>query len=241
MVNYRKKRKMKVLKIKTNNNKEYNVLVAINDKDKKKGLSDVKSMNSDAGMLFVWSKPIKPIMVMRDMNIDLDFVFLSNNNTILEVGTFGKDFKDKIIPKDNVSAIIELNVGNKDNFIVGEKIELLSSVSVKRENGILKFKNGGTGLTTSESEAMMIGSIKYDKILEKDIKIDKNAIQLLDVNGYVVANFRGGEIIFSRLDTKDIFRLSLEAKTQEQKEELGLIVLEMIDKQQSNESLYVKN
>jgi len=232
---------MKNLIVKSPKGKEYNVIVALSDDDKKKGLSNVEGIANNSGMLFVFDKPIKPIMVMKGMNFDLDFVFLSKNNTVLQTSFYEKDFKGKIIPKNNVSAVLELKHGEKDNFTVGEKIELKSSITVEKINGILKFRNGGESLTSSASEAMMLGSVKYDNIIEKDVKIDPTAIQVLDDNGVVLANIKGGNIIFSREDTDDIFKMSISLKTEKEKEELGLRIIEMLDKQKSKGKLYVKN
>jgi len=232
---------MKNLKIRTKNGKEYNVLLASDKKDKMRGLSVMGNMEANSGMLFVWNKPSKPFMVMKGMKFDLDFIFLSSDNTIVDVQSHSKDSKKKIFTDKKISAILEVNSGNKDNFVIGDKIELLSTISVIREKGIIKLQNGGIGLTKESSEAMMIGSVKYNNILEKDIKLDPNAIQILDTNGYVIANLKGGEIIFSIPDTKDIFMSSLKVNTDKEKEELGLKILGMLDKQQSKESLYVKN
>jgi len=231
---------MKKINLKSKS-KNFSVLLAIDDMDKRSGLSGISEMDDNEGMLFVWKEPSEPFMVMKGMDFDLDFIFLSNDNIVLEIKSADKDFKGKVYTKQKISAILELNKGNAQYFEIGEQIDISSPVSIKREKGVIMLEKGGQGLTTNKAEALMIGKVKYDNIIEGDIKIEKGTIQILNSDGEVIKNLKGGEYIFSRPDTKDLFNKAIRAKTKKEKEELGKLVLDLIDKQESGESLYVKN
>jgi len=69
------------------NNTELDLEVVTSDEDMYKGLSGVESLPDDGGMMFLWDKESSPTMVMRDMEIDLDFIAFDNNKVVKQIET----------------------------------------------------------------------------------------------------------------------------------------------------------
>jgi len=112
------------------NGKEIQVEIADSSEDISQGLSGRASLPSNTGMLFVFSKPGSYQFRMKDMNFDLDFVFI-NGQTIVELVEnvpYPKEGEEpKIInAKSSFDKVLEINAGKikETGLKLGDKIEL---------------------------------------------------------------------------------------------------------------------
>jgi len=103
----------------------FKVRVAKNYFTQTKGLSGLKSLKDNEGMLFVFSSPQKRTFWMKDMNFDLDIIFIRNNE-IVEIATLNKPSNS--IPsyssQKEADKVLEINAGlcEKLNIKAGDKI-----------------------------------------------------------------------------------------------------------------------
>ncbi len=228
---------MKIVSLKSKK-KEYTVSVCVSDEEKYKGLSGEETMPDDRGMLFVWDKKVRPKMVMREMEFDLCFIFLGKDNAVLEILSADKDFDGEIIPKDSIFAVLELNKSECDNFEVGEIVEIEEAPELRIVSISIEARQNGGTLTSDQENALSIGDVKYE-VKEKDVKIEKGKLQILDENGFVVDNLDGDEVVFSIKDTEELYNETV-LKSKPDVRLVGKRIIEMLDIQDSVEELYVK-
>ena len=231
--------------------------VVSSKKDMTKGLSGTESLPKKEGMLFVWNKETNSYMVMKDMNYDLDFIFLDKDNKVLDIKSADKDFKEDIKSDKPFNAILEINKGESKNIEIGEiaVINAIKDIVAKKTGGSLEFtedcslvededeirlfKTGGQPLTANKSKALKIGDVVH-QIKIKDVPLKPNHLYLLNNDGEVVYNINGKEIIFSIPHTSEIVEKSVKAESDNDLEELGEIVVGILEKHKNQEELYVK-
>lgn len=90
-------------------NKNYILYVANNDRLRRKGLSDLKSLRSNVGMLFIYDKEEKDrSFTMKKTNFDLRIIFLNNNDDIVYQEIGKKRQQKNIICSEPSSKVIEI-------------------------------------------------------------------------------------------------------------------------------------
>lgn len=94
-----------------------------------KGLSGLKKMPDEEGMLFIYEKLSPSPHVMREMEFDLDFVFLKNGEVVFIQEKVNKNSKEIISSPIFCNQVLELNAGEveKMGIKVGDKMEILDN------------------------------------------------------------------------------------------------------------------
>lgn len=77
-------------------NKEYDVELAETAEQREDGLSRVKSLDSDEGMLFIYDEVTSGYYTMKNTSIDLDIIFIDEEGTVIKVVTAKAHQKDPI-------------------------------------------------------------------------------------------------------------------------------------------------
>jgi len=222
---------MKKVKIKLNN-KDIIAELAITPEDMYKGLSDRENLSDNEGMLFIWKEETQPVMVMRDMNFDLDFISVDENNIVKSITSADKDSEEDII-FGNSRAILEVNKGVADDMKVGDAIE------IDNIKPTIKFRGGGT--TKNKNEMQVVGDIKFD--IDKD-KVSDGKLYLLDNDGKISMELEGNERIFSIKHTKELFDLTVKANKSGDDEDydaLGKRAKEILEIHDNQEPEYAEN
>jgi hypothetical protein len=214
------------LKIK---NIRFDVAIADTPEAQAKGLSGLDYLGERKGMLFIFPQPMRVHMVMKDMNFGLDFLFLDENWTILQTASLNKNDKTGVPAMYNSAMVLELNQGVVEelNLRVGQKIEPFEHLDVQAK-GVRKFKEGGSFELVGEK----IYKVKID-----DVKPEEDRLQVLDENGYVVANIDSGVTIFSREHTKELIDKFKKGDTNG----LAESILKILDIHDNQEQDYVTN
>jgi len=88
--------------------KNYSLAVADSPDKKRVGLSKVKKLPKNCGMLFVYQVPVNHAFTMEKTSIPLTIIFLNNNMDILEVFKCRPFQKKKVRPKSDYSYVIEI-------------------------------------------------------------------------------------------------------------------------------------
>jgi uncharacterized membrane protein (UPF0127 family) len=115
------------------------LLVELADTDSKKsaGLSDRQTMPLDAGMLFVFEPESTPKFWMKNMNFDLDLIWINKNKIVgitpnVPAPAAGKTKPQNLplhSPPLKVDQVLEVNAGwaEKNNIKVGDDIAQLKN------------------------------------------------------------------------------------------------------------------
>jgi len=105
-----------------------NLEVANTDATRVMGLSGRENMEENSGLLFVFPKPGKQCIWMKDMNFALDIIWLDSGKKITAIKKDVKPetYPDAFCPSDDSKYVIELNSGtsSRAGLQVGQKISL---------------------------------------------------------------------------------------------------------------------
>lgn len=112
--------------------KTFTVEVARTPEEKAQGLSGREPLNRNAGMLFVFDPPTIPSFWMREMKFALDFVWIDENLTVVEIT---KDVPPptpetplqglpQYSPKSEVRYVLEINAGESRGLLIGDRVTI---------------------------------------------------------------------------------------------------------------------
>lgn len=209
--------------------KKFKVAVADTPESRAKGLSGLKRLGENKGMLFVFPDPQRMVMVMKGMKFGLDFVFLDENWEIRQLGSLDNNPDHKIIAIQPYSMVLELPKGTIEELGLTLDMTLKPSGPLSTHcKGVKKFKTGG--------KFEMIGEKVY-KVKVDDVKPEAGRLQVLNDGGEVVANIDSGARIFSRPHTKEL----ISKLKSGDKKALAEAMIKILDIQDNQEQDYVTN
>jgi uncharacterized membrane protein (UPF0127 family) len=93
--------------------------------DKKyEGLSGEDALGENEGVLFVFPESDEYAFVMRDMKIDLDFIFINNGKIIKVIKNIPSDYEEILKAENPYNAVVETNAGwlDQHEINIGEKV-----------------------------------------------------------------------------------------------------------------------
>jgi len=100
--------------------------VADTDATREQGLSGRASMPDDNGMLFVFDEPDTHTFWMKDMLFDLDFVWLDESKTVVEItpNVSKGSYPEFYSPSEPILYMLELNAGTaeREGIKVGDSL-----------------------------------------------------------------------------------------------------------------------
>lgn len=155
----------------TISNKNYDLLLAISEKEKEKGLQDVEEMDDNEGMFFDYRDDIQEELSfwMKDTYVPLDIIFVDVSNKVISVQK-GIPESEELLTEHNVAYVIEVNQnsGIQPGDIVkfgSEDSEVEDEESSEQPEGVLEIigSNGEVQATLQGSERIF--SIKNTKTL----------------------------------------------------------------------------
>lgn len=215
----------------------FKVAVISDEQDMKKGLSGKPSLKENRGLLFNFGKEGPITMNMRGMRYPIDMIFINSSREVIKVKTMQPG--NSTITVADVRYVIEVNAGEGKGLLGG--IMKLSK-SIVKELGLTLAKK------SSEVSNIIIKNLSSDemfkrggrfKIQEGDVKAKRGAMQVLDDKGTVLMNIVGGERIFSIKHTDKLIALAKKIDLGEaDEEELGKLMAEIIEIQNTQESQY---
>lgn len=208
---------------------EFKVVISNTPETRSKGLSGVKSIGRTKGMIFMFPTSVRMSMIMRDMAMDLDFVFLSDTWEIIKLGTREQYDLTPIYPDVPCRTVIELKEGSIERLGLaeGDKVTPMNQ-ALELDSRQRTYKKGGEVIIEDIPES------KYD-IKVDDVPIIKGSSQLLNKDGEVIDNIKDGARIFSRDHTKEIIKKFKD----NDKEKLALFIMDVLDIQDNQEQEFV--
>ena len=101
--------------------------IADTEETRQQGLSDIKSLPNDSGMLFVFNNPGKYGFWMKDMNFPLDLIWIDGNRTIAGVtkNVLPSSYPFVFMPPREISYVLEMDAGSVASFglTTGTKVQ----------------------------------------------------------------------------------------------------------------------
>jgi uncharacterized membrane protein (UPF0127 family) len=196
--------------------KEFTVKVASTPEQRAKGLSTVKagSMPENAGLVLKFDTPTVANITMKEMKFPLDLVFISGDK-VQKIISAEPGQENITIGKESDS-VLETPIDSSQGIKPGDPVEWIGE---KLEDGTIQKADGG-------------------------VIAHEDAMHVLDENGKVQANIEGDERIFSRKHTARLCELAECAHTSKSDNDykkLGMAMMRMIDKQDTQEQEYTDN
>jgi uncharacterized protein len=114
------------------NNKTINVEIADTNAKREKGLSFHEPLSEDEGMLFIFDTPGRYGFWMKDMNFDLDFIWIKNNKIVEITSNVSHNNPGKVYqPKTEVDSVLEVKSGfaKRNQIKIGEQIKILTNTN----------------------------------------------------------------------------------------------------------------
>lgn len=90
-------------------NKQYNVREAHSEEEKHKGLSEVKELPKDGGMLFYFDPPEVTEFWMKDTEIPLDIIFINDDQEVIKVAKGKPNDETMISSEEEIAYVLEVN------------------------------------------------------------------------------------------------------------------------------------
>jgi hypothetical protein len=104
----------------------FNVEVMTTDAERARGLMYRRTLASDAGMLFVYERPLPLFMWMKNTILSLDMVFFTTDGTVHRIASDAEPFSQTPISSEgDVLGVLELNAGTaaEIGLRVGDRLE----------------------------------------------------------------------------------------------------------------------
>jgi uncharacterized membrane protein (UPF0127 family) len=103
----------------------FSIEVATTDEERARGLMFRRALPENAGMLFIYDRPQRAAMWMKNTLIPLDMVFISADGRVHRIESHTEPFSMAIIESEgDVVAVLELNAGQagKIGLKTGDKV-----------------------------------------------------------------------------------------------------------------------
>ena len=104
----------------------FNVEVMTTDAERARGLMYRRTLASDAGMLFVYERPLPLFMWMKNTILSLDMVFFTTDGTVHHIERDAEPFSQMPISSEGeVLGVLELNAGTaaEIGLRVGDRLD----------------------------------------------------------------------------------------------------------------------
>lgn len=115
------------------NGKQFKVELAKTDAEREKGLMNRNHLNTDSGMLFIFSKAEIQTFWMKNTLIPLDIIWINSSTLgakkIVDITTLDPDspsYTPQYAPQKKANYVLELNAGtaNENGFKIGDKVKI---------------------------------------------------------------------------------------------------------------------
>lgn len=202
-------------------NKVYNLLVAITEEEKERGLMGIEELPDNEGMLFDYSdEPQAELSFwMKNVDIPLDIIFVNQEGTVISVKQGVPNSEEYITENSEfISCVIELNANS--GVKAGDKTDLFSEINNINEE------------VEDEDEE------------DTHPELNVNRLYVYGSDGEVQAELQGGERIFSRKSSKVIISKAKRAyisKEDKDYKALGRYIFKEMDAQDNRDPEYVNN
>jgi len=217
--------------------KEFKIAVAYREMDRLNGLSGTKKLKDNAGMLFVFDEEQPLTFNTLNMEYPLDMTFLNADMVSVDYRIV---YPGATVHVGNAQFVLETNA-NALPMPPGTKLEITNQEMIDYIDDILERTEDENIIIKKARTAQIFRSGgKVIKPIEKDLKLKEEHMQVLDDEGVILMNIKGGERIFSREHTQQLVEMVKQVKRgQKTEEDLGKLMAKIIKIQDNQEPEYV--
>ena len=151
-------------------NKQYKVVEAKTDEEKRDGLQGVKNLAEDEGMIFYFDPPQRAEFWMHNTEVPLDIIYINEDQEVIEVYQ-GKPNDDTLHSVEDVAYVVEVNQGS--GVQEGDDLEFENSEEDTKYKMKVLAPDGSTQMNLEGGERII--SRKQTKILIKKAKKAKDS------------------------------------------------------------------
>ena len=151
-------------------NKQYKVVEAKTDEEKRDGLQGVKNLAEDEGMIFYFDTPQRAEFWMHNTEVPLDIIYINEDQEVIEVYQ-GKPNDDTLHSVEDVAYVVEVNQGS--GVQEGDDLEFENSEEDTKYKMKVLAPDGSTQMNLEGGERII--SRKQTKILIKKAKKAKDS------------------------------------------------------------------
>ena len=151
-------------------NKQYKVVEAKTDEEKRDGLQGVKNLAEDEGMIFYFDPPQRAEFWMHNTEVPLDIIYINEDQEVIEVYQ-GKPNDDTLHSVEDVAYVVEVNQGS--GVQEGDDLEFENSEEDTKYKMKVLAPDGSTQMNLKGGERII--SRKQTKILIKKAKKAKDS------------------------------------------------------------------
>ena len=151
-------------------NKQYKVVEAKTDEEKRDGLQGVKNLAEDEGMIFYFDPPQRAEFWMHNTEVPLDIIYINEDQEVIEVYQ-GKPNDDTLHSVEDVAYVVEVNQGS--GIQEGDDLEFADSEEDTKYKMKVLAPDGSTQMNLEGGERII--SRKQTKILIKKAKKAKDS------------------------------------------------------------------
>ena len=158
-------------------NKTYNVQIAESEEEKEVGLSKIKELPEDCGMLFVYDSPQEDLwFTMEDTAVDLDIIFINEDLEVTSVNSV-KAFDPQPIPDvaGNAQFVLEVNInsGIKKGDEMESPLTDEDKENIKNSKMLVLDSNGDVQMKLEGGERI-VSRIKTRQLIKAALKAYKS-------------------------------------------------------------------
>ena len=151
-------------------NKQYKVVEAKTNEEKRDGLQGVKNLAEDEGMIFYFDPPQRAEFWMHNTEVPLDIIYINEDQEVIEVYQ-GKPNDDTLHSVEDVAYVVEVN---QDSGVQeGDDLEFENSEEDTKYKMKVLAPDGSTQMNLEGGERII--SRKQTKILIKKAKKAKDS------------------------------------------------------------------
>ena len=151
-------------------NRQYRVVEAKTDEEKRDGLQGIKELDKDEGMIFYFDPPQRVEFWMHNTEVPLDIIYINEDQEVIEVYQ-GKPNDDTLHSVEDVAYVVEVN--QNSGVQEGDDLEFEDSEESTKYKMKVLAPDGSTQMNLEGGERII--SRKQTKILIKKAKKAKDS------------------------------------------------------------------
>ena len=151
-------------------NRQYRVVEAKTDEEKRDGLQGIKELDKDEGMIFYFDPPQRVEFWMHNTEVPLDIIYINEDQEVIEVYQ-GKPNDDTLHSVEDVAYVVEVN--QNSGVQEGDDLEFEDSKEDTKYKMKVLAPDGSTQMNLEGGERII--SRKQTKILIKKAKKAKDS------------------------------------------------------------------
>lgn len=158
--------------------KKYKVLIAETDSEKEQGLSNIKSLNSDEGLIFNYSDNPQDSLVFNtiEMEFPIDIIFINDDDEVVAV-EFGEPKSEELIEcqadkDEKIKYVLEVNANS--GIKIGDELDFEDDSEEEEITKMYILGSDGKPQMDLAGGERIISRVETKQIIKKAKKANKS-------------------------------------------------------------------